>query len=133
MPNSLYILLIEDDGDDVELFTQALEDNGIAHALEVLTDGMSVVEYLKNPKKQAPDLIVMDFNLPLLHGREVLIRIKESLLKDVPLVVLTTSSAMEDKKYVFEKGASMFITKPASIEDLSKMATDIVGLAHVDQ
>jgi CheY-like chemotaxis protein len=130
MPNCLNILLIEDDGDDVELFTQALQDNGIAHAVDLLTDGMGIVEYLKNLKEQLPNLIVMDFNLPLLHGREVLIRIKGSRLKDIPLVVLTTSSAEEDKKYVYEKGASLFITKPASVKDLSKMATDIAALVQ---
>jgi CheY-like chemotaxis protein len=128
MPNSLKILLIEDDRDDVELFSQALEDNGINHSVELLRDGLAIIKYTEGLNTQLPDLIVMDFNLPLMHGREVLVHIKESKLKKIPLVVLTTSSAEADKKYVYSHGGDKFITKPSSMEEIKKMVGEIAGL-----
>jgi CheY-like chemotaxis protein len=128
MPNSLKILLIEDDRDDVELFSQALEDNGISHSVDLLRDGLAIVRYTEELTNTLPDLIVMDFNLPLMHGRDVLIHIKNSKLKNVPLVVLTTSSAEADKKYVYSNGGDKFITKPSSMEEIKKMVGEISGL-----
>jgi CheY-like chemotaxis protein len=128
MPNSLKILLIEDDRDDVELFSQALEDNGISHSVHLLRDGLAIIKYTEALKGELPDLIVMDFNLPLMHGRDVLLHIKQSQLKKVPLVVLTTSSAEADKKYVYTNGGDKFITKPSSMEEIKKMVSEIAGL-----
>ena len=127
MPKSINILLIEDDGDDVELFTQALQDHAIPHVLTLLTTGLGIIDYAENPL-QLPDLIVMDFNLPLLHGRDVLLHIKESGLKNVPLIVLTTSSAPQDKKYVYNHGGDRFITKPATLEEIAGMVEEIKSL-----
>ena len=127
IPASLNILLIEDDPEDVELFTQSLQDHKIDHTIALVTDGVKAVEYLKNGES-LPDLIVMDLNLPLLHGKELLLHIKKSPLRNIPLVVLTTSSSQLDKIYVLSNGANKFITKPSSLSEISGMVSDIMGL-----
>jgi len=127
-PASLNILLIEDDPEDVELFTQSLEDYKIDHhIIALVTDGVKAVEYLKKGES-LPDLIVMDLNLPLLHGKELLLHIKKSPLRNIPLVVLTTSSSQLDKSYVLSNGANKFITKPSSLSEISGMVSDIMEL-----
>jgi len=127
IPASLNILLIEDDPEDVELFTQSLQDHKIDHTIALVTDGVKAVEYLKNGES-LPDLIVMDLNLPLLHGKELLLHIKKSPLRNIPLVVLTTSSSEMDKSYVLSNGANKFITKPSSLSEIGSMVSDIMGL-----
>ncbi len=127
IPASLNILLIEDDPEDVELFTQSLQDHKIDHTIALVTDGVKAVEYLKKDES-LPDLIVMDLNLPLLHGKELLLHIKKSPLRNIPLVVLTTSSSEMDKSYVLSNGANKFITKPSSLSEIGSMVSDIMGL-----
>lgn len=127
MPVSLNILLIEDDPEDVELFTQSLQDHKIDHAIALVTDGAKAVEYLKK-SESLPDLIVMDLNLPLLHGRDVLTHIKKSPLRNIPLVVLSTSSSDLDRSYVLNNGANKFITKPSSVSEIRGMVADIMAL-----
>ena len=128
MPKPLNILLIEDDVEDAELLIDALTSSNILHSIEILTDGLKINEYI-NAESKFPDLIVMDFNLPLLHGRDVLVSIKKSRLKDLPVVVLTTSSSSDDKKYVYEHGGAKFITKPSSMDEIKAMVSDIASLA----
>ena len=127
IPASLNILLIEDDPEDVELFTQSLEDHKIDHTISLLSDGAKAVEYFKKGES-LPDLIVMDLNLPLIHGKESLLHIKKSPLRNIPLVVLTTSSSHSDKNYVLSNGASKFITKPSSMTEINDMVSNILEL-----
>lgn len=127
-PGSIKILLIEDDPEDVELFTQSLRDHDVDHSIELVTDGVKAVEHVKSSAASLPDLIVMDLNLPLLHGREVLIHIKKSPLRNIPLVVLTTSSSDLDKNHVMSNGANRFITKPSSLSEIRSMVADIMEL-----
>ena len=128
MPGSIKILLIEDDPEDVELFTQSLHDHKINHAIELVTDGAKAVEYVKNGGDSLPDLIVMDLNLPRLHGKEVLTHIKKSPLRNIPVVVLTTSSSDMDRNQAMSNGANKFITKPSSLSEIQGMVAEIMAL-----
>ena len=73
------ILLIEDDLDDIELFTDALEAHGAPYALNTLNDGNAALDYI-GAATGRPDIIILDFNLPKIHGREVALAIKSSAL-----------------------------------------------------
>jgi CheY-like chemotaxis protein len=127
MPETIQILLIEDDHDDITFFKDALQDNGVAFKLETLTRGDLITGYLQNENK-LPDLIVMDLNLPKLHGREVLCKIKDDKrFKGIPLIVLTTSSLVEDQQYCLEKGADHFVSKPSSPEGFKRLSELITG------
>lgn len=130
MTGPVNILLIEDDSDDVELFTDALNRNQQEHSIRLLQDGMAAVTYFSETD-QCPDVVVMDMNLPRLHGRDVIRHIRSKALFDkVPVVVLTTSSASDDRNYVLSQGATAFIVKPSTLDGLLEMARQVVTIAR---
>ncbi|MEJ7769565.1 MAG: response regulator [Chitinophagaceae bacterium] len=113
---TLHILLIEDDIDDVDLLKEAFVINNIDVSLEVINEGDKVAPYLANVEL-TPSLIIMDLNLPKTSGREILKMIKTlPAFQYIPLVVFSTSSARDDINYAYSMGASKFITKPVNIE-----------------
>ena len=129
MTEVLKILLIEDDADDIELLEEAFKENKILYDLNVVMEGDKVASYL-NSVDSLPQVIVLDFNLPKLHGREILNILKSShQFKNVPVVVLTTSAAKEDADYALNLGAKHFITKPTSMKDFSKTVSLITESA----
>ncbi len=130
MGTNLRILLIEDDADDIELLEEALRVNNITYDLDVVMDGDKVAPYLlANP--ELPEVIVLDFNLPRVHGREVLALIKASLaFNKIPLIVLTTSAAKEDIQFALNMGALHFLTKPTSIDGFKHTVDTIITSAR---
>jgi CheY-like chemotaxis protein len=129
MPDQINILLIEDDHDDIDFLTEALKDNNVSFNLKTLMKGDLINKYITE-ENLLPDLIIMDLNLPKLHGREVICRIKDSIkLKEIPLVVLTTSSLSEDREYCLRKGADKFISKPATPEGFNNLVDVLVSVA----
>lgn len=129
MAQLLKILLIEDDSDDIELLEEAFRENNITYSLEIIREGDKVLHYLETVKT-LPHVIVLDFNLPKIHGRKILQTIKSNVsLKDVPLIVLTTSAAKEDELFSISMGAKHFITKPVLMQDFSKIVKLIVKSA----
>jgi CheY-like chemotaxis protein len=128
MPANLKILYVEDDADDIEFMKMALSDEGINYKLETIMRGDLVMDRLQNGSK--PDIIVMDLNLPKIHGRELVKKIKsEKRLRDTPLLVLTTSSLQEDINFCYREGADHYLTKPADADGFALLSQTIVGLA----
>lgn len=126
----LDILLVEDDADDIELLRKALEDNSVQFRMFEITRGDGVAPYLKTCKA-LPHVIVMDFNMPRVHGRELLRAFKaHKQFSKVPVVVLTTSAATEDIDYAERLGAKGFLTKPTTIEGFNHAVHTIVRLSH---
>ncbi|HLP49884.1 MAG TPA: response regulator [Chitinophagales bacterium] len=116
MPTQFYILHIEDDNDDVELLQDAFKDSGVSASFDVIREGDKVIPWLTAGNK-LPDLIVMDLNLPKMHGRDLLRIIKSKVqLSHIPIVILSTSSSKEDIDYCLDNGAVQFITKPTTAE-----------------
>ena len=111
------ILLVEDSPTDVLLATEALLQAKVINNLSVVKDGVAALEFLQrseyDPKTPRPDLILLDLNLPRKDGREVLAEIKSNpTLKQIPVVVLTTSKAEEDVLQSYGHHANCYITKP---------------------
>jgi DNA-binding response OmpR family regulator len=126
---TLKILLIEDDADDIELLKEAFEQNGIRCDIDVVMEGDKAIPWLQNID-ELPHVIVMDFNLPKLHGREILSQIRESeTFNAIPLMVLTTSASQDDIRYAFSMGADKFITKPNTMQGFNTTVEAIVSLA----
>lgn len=131
--NTLNILLVEDDQDDVELMQDALKDNGIQFKLDVVKQGDKVIPFLKMCKN-FPNVILLDLNLPKMHGREVLSRIKLSEdFKHIPVAILTTSSSQAEKEFCLSAGATHFLTKPSTVDGFNKTIEEIVKIALHDQ
>ena len=115
------VLLVEDDPGDVLMTREALQDTGVTSRLNVVGDGAEALDFLyrRGPyaDAQVPDLILLDLNLPRMHGREVLSVIKEDpQLRQIPVVVLTTSEAEEDVLRSYDLHANAYVTKPVDFE-----------------
>jgi CheY-like chemotaxis protein len=131
--NNLHILLVEDDQDDVELMQDALKDNGVPFKMDVVRQGDKVIPFLKSCKN-FPNVILLDLNLPKMHGREVLSRIKLSEdFKHIPVAILTTSSSETERKFCLSAGASHFLTKPSTVEGFNKTIEAIKRITLQDQ
>jgi len=120
------ILLIEDNPGDVRLTIEALKESKIVNNLHVVDDGIEALSFLKKEgiykDKPRPDLIILDLNLPKKDGREVLAEIKSNdSLKQIPIVILTTSEAEEDIIKSYELHANCYITKPVNMEQFIKV------------
>jgi DNA-binding response OmpR family regulator len=130
MPSPLKILHIEDDPDDVMFLQEALKDNKVQFKTETLVRGDLILKWLES-SDFLPDLIIMDLNLPKLHGREVICKLRDDQrFSTVPIVVLTTSSLSEDKEYCLDKGADVFISKPASPEGFDQLVRTLTMVAR---
>ena len=124
------ILLIEDNPGDVRLTLEALKESKIINNLQVVDDGIEALSYLKKEgiykDKPRPDLIILDLNLPRKDGREVLGEIKsDPVLKQIPIVILTTSEAEEDIIKSYELHANCYITKPVNMEQFIKVVKSV--------
>ena len=112
------VILADDDKEDQELFEQALEKTGVETELTVVNDGQQLVENLKDPKVENPDIIFMDINMPVKDGKQALKEIKkDNELKQIPTVMLSTSGNPKEVQETFDAGASLYITKPHSFKN----------------
>jgi CheY-like chemotaxis protein len=124
------ILLVEDNPADVRLTFEALREGKVRNTLTVARDGVEAIEMLKRrgPFADAarPDLILLDLNLPRKDGREVLAEIKsDEELRQIPVVVLTTSSADADIVRSYDLHANCYITKPVDLEQFVHVVKSI--------
>jgi CheY-like chemotaxis protein len=115
------VLLVEDDEGDVLITREALAEGKVLNRLHVVNDGVEAVAYLRRKKPHAratrPDLILLDLNLPKLHGHQVLEDIKSDAdLRRIPVVVLSTSSADEDIIRSYDLHANAYVTKPVDFD-----------------
>jgi CheY-like chemotaxis protein len=115
------VLLVEDDPGDVLMTREALVGSKLVHNLHVMDNGELAVEFLRRRGQYQdaprPDLILLDLNLPRLDGREVLAQIKgDESLRQIPVVVLTTSDAEEDVLRSYDLHANAYVTKPVEFE-----------------
>lgn len=127
------ILLADDDVDDCMLARDALAESRLANDLHMVSDGEELMDYLLRRGQYAafadsprPGLILLDLNMPKMDGREALKEIKSHpSLRQIPIVMLTTSQAEEDIYRTYDLGANSFITKPVMFESLVKVMKDL--------
>jgi two-component system response regulator len=120
-PQPVEVLLVEDDAGDELMTREAFEDNRIGNRLHVVRDGREALDYLYRLGGYAdaprPGLVLLDLNLPRVDGRQVLEKIKaDPDLADIPVVVLTTSSAEEDILRSYNLHANAYVTKPVDLD-----------------
>jgi two-component system, chemotaxis family, response regulator Rcp1 len=117
------LLVVEDSESDVELLREALADSEPRVDLDVVRHGEDALAFLRREGRfeeaQAPDLVVLDLNLPRMGGFEVLRALRSDVdprLRRLPVVVFTTSGNAEDVDAAYELHASSFVTKPTGFE-----------------
>lgn len=128
----IHILLVEDNPGDMRLTVEALKEGKVRNEMSWAKDGVEALDFLYRRGNfadvDAPDLILLDLNLPKKNGREVLEEIKnDPKLKAIPVVVLTTSRAEEDILRSYELHANCYIIKPV---DLDKFMAVIKAIDH---
>lgn len=116
------VLMIEDNPGDVLLTSEALEESKFVVDIEVVPNGKDGVDYLfkrgKFENVLTPDVVLLDINLPLKTGHEVLLEIKSNILtRDIPVLMLTTSSTQDDIISSYQQQASCYIVKPSEAEE----------------
>jgi len=123
------ILLADDDEDDKVMLKDAFGDAGFTGSIYSVGDGAGLLDYLNkkgrflNEECPRPHIIILDLNMPKVDGRLALRHIKaDSKLRNIPVIILTTSTSLEDVANAYSYGANTFITKPAIYADLVKIA-----------
>ena len=131
----IIILVCDDDEDDRMLTQQALEDAHISNTICFVKDGEQLLDYLyqrgqyagETGKAPRPGLILLDLNMPKVDGREALKTIKgDPSLREIPIVVLSTSRLDEDIARSYQLGVNSFITKPVTFSGLVE-AMNVLG------
>jgi CheY-like chemotaxis protein len=120
------LVMVDDDEDDCLLVNEALKLACTGCTFRCVRDGAEMMDYLhrigryQNPESSpAPDIILLDLNLPRMGGREVLRRLKtDPRFRAIPVIILTTSRELEDVKVCYDLGANSYITKQSNFEEL---------------
>jgi CheY-like chemotaxis protein len=121
-----HVLLVEDDPADALLIEEALGEGGVARAIGRADDGIEALEYLRDPGRPRPDLIVLDLNMPRMNGRELLAVLKKDAdLCTIPVVVLTTSATPDDVSAAYQRHANAYVTKPVNLDDFLQSVRSI--------
>lgn len=124
--NSVVILMADDDEDDRLMAKEAFAEVKLINHFHTVENGEELMDYLRRNGKYAdpavsprPGLILLDLNMPRKDGRQALAEIKaDPSLRQIPIVVLTTSKAEEDILRSYDLGVNSFIAKPVTFEQL---------------
>ena len=126
------VLLADDDPGDQELTRRALQDDVVKTELRIVSDGEETLEYLfQNGRFNAqtaprPDLVLLDLNMPRIDGRTVLERMRaHKPLRNIPVVVLTTSNQEQDIVRSYDIGCNSYITKPVDFNQFVRMIREL--------
>ncbi|MEP7168526.1 MAG: response regulator [Bacteroidota bacterium] len=123
------ILLADDDKDDQEFFSEALDTAKIPSELTTVDNGQELIEHLKDPSEPNPDIIFIDINMPVKGGKEALAEIKsDDVLKEIPTVILSTSDHPNDIEETLNIGANLYVRKPNSLFSLVNILKKVFNL-----
>lgn len=126
---STSIFLADDDEDDCILFEDALKEVSVEVDLTVINDGEELMRTLNNQVPPHPQIIFLDLNMPRKNGFECLQEIKQSdKLKDIPIVILSTSNQQESINKAYLEGANHYICKPGTFLMLKKTIHKVLSI-----
>ena len=130
----VFILIAEDDADDRFLLQAAFQENGFSDQLHFVDNGVELMDYLFSARNEPgippilPKFILLDLNMPKKDGREVLKEIKQHPeLKEIPVVIFSTTNNEQEMRRCYELGANSYITKPNSFDHLLKIVANLRG------
>jgi CheY-like chemotaxis protein len=124
-------LLIDDDSDDRELFSEALASVSSVIVCDLAADAEEALDKLVSKELDTPDMIFLDINLPVMTGWQFLTSLKsQEAYKDIPVIMYSTSSNQRDKDIAKDLGALCFITKPSAFKKLQHTLDIIVSYSN---
>lgn len=117
-----HILLVEDNEGDIFLTKEAFEESKLKTKISIVRNGQEALDFLYKKAKfeevEKPDLILLDINIPIFNGHEVLEKIKaDSTLKKIPVIMLTTSSNPKDIDKAYSNHCNSYVKKPINMDD----------------
>jgi CheY-like chemotaxis protein len=119
------ILQIDDDDDDCEFFHQALSSISEADYTS-LHNPIEALHQL-TAREINPDIIFLDINMPLMNGIEFLFEIKKrDIIKNIPVIIFSTSQTIQEKEIAQTLGAEDFLTKPVSFNELKNLLSQVI-------
>lgn len=129
MRNHFPILMAEDDEDDRLLARESFDEGKLLNPLIIVDNGQEVLDYLQGDGKYSdraafplPSLILLDLNMPIMDGRQVLEHIKgDERFRRIPVIILTTSKAEADILASYDLGAASYIAKPVTFKGMVDM------------
>ena len=125
----LHILLADDDKDDCLFFEEALAELRISALLTAVHDGEDLMQLLHALSGKLPDILFLDLNMPRKNGFECLAQIKhDKKLKELPVVIFSTSYEQEVVNLLYDNGAQYFIRKPSAFAQFKKMIQHVLTL-----
>ena len=125
-----YLLLADDDIDDCDLFTDALNELEQPAILKTVHDGEQLMYFLTNETNVLPDMLFLDLNMPRKNGLECLSAIKENdRLKNLPVIIFSTSFDKEVVNKLYTSGALYYISKPNEFTKLKKVIHNAIRSA----
>lgn len=135
--NSPYLLLVEDNPDDAFIMRRVMRKTGLDLPMHVVNDGKEAVDFFReiavanNPEeKPLPLVVFLDLKLPYLNGFEVLGLVRQDpVLRDLNVVILTSSAEERDGKRAEELGVTTYLVKPPKPEDLLKTIRPVLDQA----
>lgn len=127
---SIHILLVEDNEGDIILTQEAFEESQFISTIEVAKNGKEALNILLQKEgyedRKEPDLVLLDINLPIKSGHEVLQEIKSfESKKHIPIIMLTTSSSQSDIDLAYLHHANSYVSKPVEIQGFMKAIASI--------
>lgn len=127
------ILLVEDNDAHVKLILRAFKEDRLANPVHVVSDGEQALDYLyrrgdyQDPAKSPrPDMILLDLKLPKIDGLEILKTVKEDVkLKDIPVIVLTSSTDQRDVHEAYRHYVNSYIAKPVDFDKFRQVVQEL--------
>ena len=134
-PDPLVMLVAEDNPADVVFFTEALEESQTCATVQVVNNGADALRYLRREQPFAdfppPDVMVLDLNLPLKNGKDVLREVAaDPALHNMPVAILTTSTSERHVCHAYTPGRCRYFVKTDEFRKLQDIVREIVGFAR---
>lgn len=120
MNNMKHVVIVDDDVEDHLILRDYFKVVGMEDAVKFLHNGQDAILYLEDlqEKEKLPQLIVLDLNMPILNGTQTLLQIKRNqFLKDIPVIILSTSANENEMRKCLSFGAIEYLVKPVTYND----------------
>lgn len=122
------IILVDDDEEDRQIFTSALEDLNLNAEIGQFNNGVDLMAYLLDSSKQLPDLIFLDLNMPLMNGEECLSDIRnEAGLNKIPIIIYSGYYDSFKMEILKKKGADHYFLKPSTFSELKRLIKESIS------
>lgn len=123
MSPDIKILVVDDDKEDHMILEEYFSASGISRNVKFVENGVRALEYLESvDDDDLPKLVVLDLNMPLLNGSQTLLQLKQSpRLKNIPVIIYSTSESENEKRKCLGFGAIDYLVKPVTMEEGQRM------------